>query len=165
MQQERKFDKNQFIGFALIAVLMAAFFYINQPSEEELKERQRQEQLAQQEEQKEAEAVPKADVQTPVQVQNDSTRQVVQAKNHSVESPKIKATFSGKGGYISELLLKEFSAFDSAAKNHKQPLYIIKDGNNKFNLKFKDKSGNEINTAELAFSPTVQNAGARTIVT
>src|SRR5690554_5105259 len=145
MQQERKFDKNQFIGFALLAVLMAAFFYINQPSEEELKERQRQEQLAQAEAEKETETARETEAQAPLQVQNDSTVQVVEARDHSVENAKIKATFSGKGGYISELLLKEFSAFDSTAKDHKQSLYIIKEGNNKFNLKFSDKSGNEIN--------------------
>lgn len=165
MQQERKFDKNQFIGFALLAVLMAAFFYINQPSEEELKERQRQEQLAQAEAEKETETARETEAQAPLQVQNDSTVQVVEARDHSVENAKIKATFSGKGGYISELLLKEFSAFDSTAKDHKQSLYIIKEGNNKFNLKFSDKSGNEINTAQLAFSPSVQNTGSKTIVT
>lgn len=163
MQQERKFDKNTFIGFALIAVLMAAFFYINQPSEEELKERQRQEQLAQQKQNETQD--PQTTVQTPLQVQGDSVAQVVQSKDHTLENNKIKATFSGKGGHISELLLKEFTAFDSAAKDHKQPLYIIKDGNNKFNLKFKDKSGNEINTSQLAFTPTVQSTGSKTIVT
>lgn len=165
MQQERKFDKNQFIGFALLAVLMAAFFYINQPSEEEIKERQRQEQLAQAEEQKEKETVQITEASNPLQVQSDSAMQVINSKDHTVENSKIKAKFSGKGGYISELLLKEFSAFDSTAKDHKQALYIIKDGNNKFNLKFSDKSGNEINTSQLAFSPSVQNTGLKTIVT
>ncbi|MFA7687878.1 MAG: membrane protein insertase YidC [Moheibacter sp.] len=165
MQQERKFDKNQFIGFALIAVLMAAFFYINQPSEEELRELQQKEQLAAQQEQNIPEAAQVDSARTSVQTPADTTAKSVQPKDYAVENPKIKATFSGKGGYISELLLKEFSAFDSAAKDHKRPLYIIKDGNNEFNLKFKDKSGNEINTAQLAFSPSVQNAGSKKIVT
>src|SRR5690606_25201817 len=119
MQQERKFDKNTLIGFALIAVLMAAFFYINQPSEEELKERQQQEQLeAQKQQEAETAQVQNTQADLPLQVQQDSTGTVVAAKDHSVENDKIKATFSGKGGYISELLLKEFSAFDSAAKDH-----------------------------------------------
>lgn len=165
MQQERKFDKNTIIGFSLIAVLMAAFFYLNQPSEEELKERQREEQLAAQKQEEKTAKPETAQVNSPLQVQNDSTGQAVQLKNHSVENPKIKATFSGKGGYISELQLKEFSAFDSAAKDHKQPLFLIRNGNNKFNLKFKDKTGNEINTSQLAFSPSVQNTGEKTIVT
>lgn len=165
MQQERKFDKNTFIGFALIAVLMAAFFYLNQPSEEELKERQREEQLAAEKEQNEASQKYIAQANVPAQVLTDSTGAVIQPKNHSIENSKLKVTFSGNGGYISELQLKEFSAFDSAAKDHKQSLFLIKDGNNKFNLKFKDKSGKEINTAQLAFSPTVQNAGSKTIVT
>ncbi len=165
MQQERKFDKNQFIGFALIAVLMAAFFYINRPSEEELKERQREEQLALEKQQKETQTIEAAQPSVPLQIQNDSTSQVISAQDYSLENNKIKATFSGKGGYISELSLKEFSAFDSAAKDHKQPLYIIKDGNNKFNLKFKDKSGNEINSTQLNFAPAVQKTDSKTIVT
>lgn len=165
MQQERKFDKNTFIGFALIAVLMAALFYINQPSEEEKKEHERQEQLALEQQKKEAEPEKQVQPNVPLQVQNDSTGQVIQPKDYSVENPKITAKFSGKGGYISELLMKDYSGFDSAAKNHKQPLYIIKDGNNKFNLKFKDKSGAEINTAQLSFSPTVQKVDSATIVT
>lgn len=165
MQQERKFDKNTIIGFALIAVLMAAFFYLNQPSEEELKERQRQEQLEQEKQTSQAQEQQTAQVNVPAQVLTDSTGAVIQPKNHSIENSKLKVTFSGNGGYISELQLKEFSAFDSAAKDHKQPLFIIKDGNNKFNLKFKDKSGKEINTSQLAFSPTVQSAGSKTIVT
>lgn len=165
MQQERKFDKNTFIGFALIAVLMAALFYINQPSEEEKKEHERQEQLALEQQKKEAEPEKQVQPNVPLQVQNDSTGQVIQPKDYLVENPKITAKFSGKGGYISELLMKDYSGFDSAAKNHKQPLYIIKDGNNKFNLKFKDKSGAEINTAQLSFSPTVQKVDSATIVT
>src|SRR5690606_38798194 len=97
--------------------------------------------------------------------QNDSISKTIEAEDVSAENSKFKETFSGKGGYISELLLKNYSAFDSAAKNHKRDLYLIKDGNNKFNLKFKDKSEREINTSELAFAPTVQKADSVTVIT
>src|SRR5690606_3726780 len=98
-------------------------------------------------------------------IQKDSISPNLVAKDFSTENQKFKIKFSGRGGYISELLMKEYSAFDSAATNHKRALYLIKDGNNQFNLKFKDKSGKEINTADLSFSPIVQKADSVTVVT
>jgi len=165
MQQERKFDKNTIIGFALMAILFIAYFYINQPSKEELKEIEKQEQLAQQKLEKQKDSLALAQKQEMAQPQNDSISKITEAKDATAENSKFKVTFSGKGGYVSELLLKNYSAFDSAAQNHKRDLYLIKDGNNKFNLKFKDKSGKEINTSELAFTPTVQKADSVTIIT
>ena len=165
MQQERKFDKNTIIAFALMAVLFIAYFYINKPSEEQLKEMEKQEQLAQQKLEKQKDSLALVQKQELAQPQNDSISKSIVAKDIAVENNKFKVTFSGKGGYVSELMLKNYSAFDSAADNHKRDLYLIKDGNNKFNLKFKDKSGKEINTAELAFAPTVQKADSVTIIT
>jgi len=162
MQQERKFDKNTLIAFLLMGALLMGYFYINKPSEEELKERERQEQL-QAQKQKESDSI--ASIQQPLQTATDSTVVAIKAEDFETETEKFKIGFSGKGGYISELLLKEYSAFDENAKDHKQDLYLINKGNNLFNLKFKDKSGREINTADLAFAPTVQKAGAVTIVT
>jgi len=165
MQQERKFDKNTVIGFVLMAILFIAYFYINRPSEEQLKEIQKQEQLAQQKLEKQKDSLALVQKQELAQPQNDSISKTIEAEDVSAENSKFKVTFSGKGGYVSELLLKNYSAFDSAAKNHKRELYLVKDGNNKFNLKFKDKSGKEINTSELAFAPTVQKADSVTVIT
>jgi len=165
MQQERKFDKNTVIGFVLMAILFIAYFYINRPSEEQLKEIEKQEQLAQQKLERQKDSLALVQKEELAQPQNDSISKTIEAKDVSAENSKFKVTFSGKGGYVSELLLKNYSAFDSAAKNHKRELYLIKDGNNKFNLKFKDKSGKEINTSELAFAPTVQKADSVTVIT
>lgn len=165
MQQERKFDKNTIIGFALMAILFIAYFYINQPSEEELREIEKQEQLAQQKLEQQKDSLALVQQQAPVQEQNDSVVQAVDSKDVTAENDKFKVTFSGKGGHVSELLLKNYSAFDSETENHKRDLYLIKDGNNQFNLKFKDQSGKEINTSELAFAPTVQKADSVTVIT
>ncbi len=165
MQQERKFDKNTIIGFALMAILFITYFYINQPSKEELKEIEKQEQLAQQKLDKQKDSLALVQKQELVQPQNDSIAKTIEAQDATAENAKFKVTFSGKGGHISELLLKNYSAFDSAAENHKRNLYLIKDGNNQFNLKFKDNSGKEINTSGLAFAPTVQKADSVTVIT
>ncbi|MCF0160389.1 MAG: hypothetical protein HUJ99_06325, partial [Bacteroidaceae bacterium] len=39
-------DKNSLIGFALMGVVLVAFSYYNQPSQEEIRERQRQDSIA-----------------------------------------------------------------------------------------------------------------------
>lgn len=167
MQQERKFDKNTLIAIILMGVFMFGFMYFNQPSEEELKEKARQEQLAAQKEKEAQEAVAQLQSQTPT-AQVDSTATapvVVKAEDFETENEHFNVKFSGKGGYISELLLKDFSAFDENAADHKKPMYLIGENNNKFNLRIKDKAGRDINTSELSFAPTVQKTGDVTIVT
>jgi YidC/Oxa1 family membrane protein insertase len=164
MQQERKFDKNTLIAIILMGLLMFGYMYLSQPSEEELKEKAKQEQLAAQKAKEEKENVAKLQSQA-VKSTVDSTLVVAKAEDFTTENEHFKIKFSGKGGYISELLLKDFSAFDASAEDHKKPMYLIGDNNNKFNLKIKDKSGRDINTSELAFAPSVQKTGEVTVVT
>lgn len=165
MQQERKFDKNTLIAILLMGALLIGYFYINKPSEEELKEIEKQEQLANQEKQNEQDSLTLVQQNQTGQVLQDSTAVLAEAKDYTTKNSKFQVKFSGKGGYISELLLEKYSAFDKNAEDHKKPLYLIHDGNNKFNLKFKDKSGREINTSGLSFSPEVQKSDSTTIVT
>jgi YidC/Oxa1 family membrane protein insertase len=164
MQQEKRFDKNTLIAIILMGLMMFGYIYISQPSEEELKEKAKQEQLAATKAKEEKEAA--ANVQSqPIINPADSTVVVAKAEDFATENENFNIKFSGKGGYISELLLKDFSAFDETAENHKKPMYLIGQNNNKFNLKIKDKSGRDINTSELSFAPTVQKSGDVTIVT
>lgn len=164
MQQEKKFDKNTLIAIILMGVMMLGYIYISQPSEEELKEKAKQEQLAAQKEKEQKEVV--AEIQSNAVVNPaDSTVVVAKSEDFKTQNDNFEIKFSGKGGYISELKLKDFSAFDENADDHKKPMYLIADGNNSFNLKIKDKSGRDINTSELSFTPTVQNTGDVTVVT
>ena len=166
MQQEKRFDKNTLVALILMGVLLLGYFYLNQPSEEELKEQAKQEQLAKEKNsQKEKDSVAAVTNNSAANAPTDSTVLIAEAKDFEAENAKFKVKFSGKGGNISQLLLKEYSAFDENAADHKQPLYLIKDGNNEFNLNFKDKSGREVNTSTLAFSPSVQKSDSVTIVT
>lgn len=165
MQQEKRFDKNTLVAFILMGALLLGYFYLNQPSEEELKERERQEQLAKETAEKPKDSLSVSQKQDSVEIQKDSAIVLTEAKDFETENEKFKVKFAGKGGGISQLLLKEFSAFDANSADNKQPLYLIKDGNNAFNLKFKNKTGREINTSGLAFSPSVQKMDSTTIVT
>ena len=163
MQQEKKFDKNTLVAFILMGALLLGYFYISQPSEEELKERARLEQLAREEVESQKDTATSVQ-QIPVEV-SDTTILIAEAKDFETENSKFKVKFAGKGGSISELMLKEYSAFEENAEDHKKPLYLMNEGNNKFNLKFKDKSGREIHTSELSFSPSVKKSDSVSIVT
>lgn len=165
MQQERKFDKNTLVAFILMGALLLGYFYISQPSEEELKERAKQEQLAREKAESQKDTVAAVQSNGQISTTSDSAVLVAEAKDFEAENSKFKVKFAGKGGMISELLLKEYSAFEENSEDHKMPLYLIKDGNNEFNLKFKDKSGREIHTSQLAFSPSVQKSDSVTIIT
>lgn len=168
MQQEKKGDKNTLLAMLLMGALLMGYFYLNKPSEEELKERQKQEQIVDQ-------MVNPAKDTTAALVQNQLQQTVnpedslagptaIEAKDFSAENEKFKVKFAGKGGYITELELVEYTAFSEFNEDHRQALFLINDGNNKFNLKFKDTSGREINTADLSFVPSVKESDSQTIV-
>ncbi|MFA7449035.1 MAG: membrane protein insertase YidC [Weeksellaceae bacterium] len=167
MQQEKKGDKNTLIAMLLMGALLMGYFYLNKPSEEELRDRQKQEQIVDQMVNPEKDTAALVQNQTQQTVNPEDSLAgptVIEAKDFSAENEKFKVKFSGKGGYITELELVEYTAFSEFAEDHRQALFLINDGNNKFNLKFKDTSGREINTADLSFVPSVKEADSQTIV-
>lgn len=161
MQQERKPDNNTFIAMLLMGALLLGYLFLNKPNEQEL-EKQKQEQI----DDKKVENIQKktAELNQP-NIQSDSTVVVVKSEDYRVENPKFDLNISGKGGYISELKLKNYTAYSEKSKDHKESLYLIKQGNNNFNIEIKAKDGKTINTSELAFAPTVQKHDSLTIVT
>ena len=54
MQQEKKFDFNQTIGFILIAILFGVFYFLNKPSDEQIEEQKKELVQKQQQEKKQA---------------------------------------------------------------------------------------------------------------
>ena len=159
MQQERKPDNKTFLAMLLMGALLLGYMYMNRPNEETS--------VAQQE-QVSAESPANENNENTTVVQPATTDSVVvkaEAEDYKMESPKFNVKFSGKGGFISELELKEYSAFSNSSENHKKPLFLISEGNNDFNLEIKDKNGKPINTSELSFSPVVQSHDSITVVT
>ncbi len=75
----------------------------------------------------------------------------------TIESDKLKVTFSTKGGRIIEVEMKDYQKFDGT------PLVIV-NGNHSINLFFEHLS-KRINLNELFFNSTVRNYGDSTSIT
>lgn len=159
MQQEKKFDFNQTIGFILIAILFGVFYYLNKPSEEQV-EKQKKELVQKQEQAKKQEQLNKTASQKLFE-EVDTT----QAKDVEVSNDKIKVKFSPKGAQISDVQIIGYDAYNVKKDGHKDPLHLIQEGSNTFNLSFKSKQGAVINVSDLIFVPQVQKNANNTIVT
>lgn len=171
--QGKKFDKNTVLAFLLMGALLLGYMYMTKPTEEQLREREQQEQLAreqasqpQEEEVTEVAEEVIAEIEDSQDAVADSTEVVVKAEDAEIESSKFKLVLDGEGGRIKSLMLKGYYAYDdSDDQNHQKPLYLIEHGKNHFDLKFKDASGKTVHTADLAFSPTVEEKDSLTVVT
>tara|TARA_R110002050_G_scaffold24083_3_gene64323 strand:+ start:98519 stop:100411 length:1893 start_codon:yes stop_codon:yes gene_type:complete len=174
--EEKKLDINSIIGFVLIFGILAYMLWQNQPSPEELEAQEKAKQ-----EQVEAEQKSKAQEQTKVVTADDflvgskiDSLQQIKLKNklgafaysaiHSsneetvVESDLLALKFNNKGGYLSEVKLKQFVNYDSV------PIYLIKDNNASFNINFGTTDSRILNTKDLPFIPSVTKNGDVTIV-
>ncbi|MFV0564518.1 MAG: membrane protein insertase YidC [Flavobacteriaceae bacterium] len=175
--EEKKLDLNSVIGFVLIFGILMFMLWQNQPSQEELEaqEKAKQEQVEAQQkaqEQQDTLTTTAQDFQQPEQL-SDSLK-LVGLKNKlgafaysaikttegetAVESDILALKFSNKGGYLSEVKLKEFVDFNN------QPIYLIKDGNANFNINFGTTDSRILNTKDLLFEPTVTKNGDITVV-
>ncbi|MFD2541984.1 membrane protein insertase YidC [Lacinutrix gracilariae] len=176
--EEKKLDLNSIIGFILIFGILVYMMYTNQPTPEELEaqEKAKQEQV---EATKEVENQESTLVTTAEDYSVTSTTdslQLVALKNKLgafayastlpsatnketvVETEKFSLKFSNKGGYLSEVKLKEFVDYDSI------PIYLIKEGNTNFNISFNTADNRNLNTQDLFFEPSVTKNGENTIV-
>ncbi|WP_298552248.1 membrane protein insertase YidC [uncultured Algibacter sp.] len=172
--EEKKLDINSIIGFVLIFGILAYMLWQNQPSPEELEaqEKAKQEQVEAEQKEKEETLVTTATDYT-VGSGVDSL-QMIQLKNKLgafaysasqsndketvVESDLLALKFSNKGGYLSEVRLKQFVDYDSI------PIYIIKDNNASFNINFGTTDSRILNTKDLPFVPQVTKNGNVTVV-
>tara|TARA_R110000868_G_scaffold97101_7_gene267143 strand:- start:4533 stop:6422 length:1890 start_codon:yes stop_codon:yes gene_type:complete len=174
--EEKKLDINSIIGFVLIFGILAYMLWQNQPTPEELETQEKAKQ-----EQVEAENKAKALEQTKVTTAQDFSQenvsdsiQLINLKNKlgafaysgskasntetTVESDLLALKFSNKGGYLSEVKLKQFVDYDSL------PIYIIKDNNAVFNINFGTTDSRILNTKDLFFEPTVTKNEGVTII-
>ncbi len=174
--EEKKLDLNSIIGFVLIFGILAYMLWQNKPSPEELEAQEKAKQ-----EQVEAEKKTKEQEQTLVTTANDyavgsdaDSLQVIQLKNKLgafaysalqssnketvVESDLYALKFSNKGGYLSEVRLKQFVDYDSI------PIYLIKDNNASFNINFGTTDSRILNTKDLPFVSSVTKNGDVTLV-
>lgn len=159
--QEKKFDKNQLIGFVLMLAIFAGYWFLTKPTEEEI-EKAKQEQLAkEQEEAKANSAVKNTDIAV---VDSLSPNSNVAQQTFTLENDKMLLEFSNLGAQLSKVQLKEYQAYDKASSNHEKPLYLINNNNANFALKINDKQGRTLDLSKRAFQAT-QNGNSITFTT
>jgi len=178
--ENKKFDLNSLIGFLLIGGILIWMLYLNKPSEEEVlaEEAKIEAEAAQAEKDRRAKdttTLTEATEEMAVTSSSDSLAMVaLQSKLGSfaysgsllsatgattvIENDVLYLEVSNKGGYISEARLKNFKTFDSI------PVYLIKDGNASFNLKFVSEN-RTLNTKDLFFEPSLSQNGENQVLT
>ena len=172
--EEKKFDKQSMIGFLLIGAILLFMLWQNQPTEEELAaEQAKQEQveaaktspLAAEPSEKTETAVPQDDSLALARYKAtlgsfaySATLPSATDKVTEIENEVLALKVSNKGGFITEARLKNFKSYDSV------PVYLIKDGNTRFNLNFSTSDNRTLNSENMYFEPTLSQEGENQVL-
>ncbi|MFN7099554.1 MAG: membrane protein insertase YidC [Flavobacterium sp.] len=172
--EQKKFDLNSIIGFALIFVILAYIAYTNQPDPKVVAaEKAQKELLIQKAKAKEIEikAVEKAAM--AVATTGDSTQLAQLQKSlgsfaysatlpsakggvTTLENEVLKLTIANKGGYIVEATLKGFEKYK---KGSGEIVQLIKDNNASLNVQLITNDNRTLNTKDLYFEPSLTKIG------
>ena len=149
-------DKNTVIGLVIIFLILIGFSYLNRPSEEQVREMQRQDSIARVEKQK----MEIAAVQRQLEMEAAANGNAAGIKRDSVfmhdsleellytlENNKIKLNISTRGGRITIVDLKEYRTHDSL------PLVLWKEKESVLGMNFYAQN-KEINTENFLFVPS-----------
>ena len=158
-------DKNNIIGFLLIAAVLIGFSWYNQPSAEEQRaafvkdsieqvNKSQSEKAAQMEKNKRQQAEKQ-------KVLSDTTSLFHKALTGNVErivlkNKKVELTFSSKGAYVEQAVIKGYVGHNIKVKNgsaDKKNLILFGDADQSISYLLNAKETN-INTAELYFVPS-----------
>ena len=170
--EEKKFDIQSLIGFFLIGAILIWMLY-NNSFEGDQPETTKETTTEQIEETPTTTAAP---LQENVQGNLQDSTALAQAQKElgafgysaalesatntstTISNDVLELTIDNKGGYISEAHLTQFKSYDSI------PIYLIKDGNASFNLKFTTTDGRLLATENMYFEPTVSQSGQNTVL-
>ncbi|MCX2719998.1 membrane protein insertase YidC [Lentiprolixibacter aurantiacus] len=163
--EEKKLDVKSIIGFVLIFAILIFWFYLNQPTQEELEAQQaQQEQVEEQQNPEEQEATtvleqPAVDLQDSVALANYQKSiggfQFTPAREGftTLENDMLYLEVSNQGGQITEARMKQFVTYDSI------PVYLVRDGNADFNLSFTTTDNRVMQSNTLFFEPELTKNG------
>lgn len=149
-------DKNTIIGLVIIFLILIGFSYFNRPSEEQMREMQRQDSIARVEQQKMEIAAAKRQQEMEAAAHgnasgiiNDSVfmQDSLAEQLYTLENDKIKLNISTRGGRITIVDLKEYRTHDSL------PLVLWKEKETVLGMNFYAQN-QEINTEKLLFVPS-----------
>jgi YidC/Oxa1 family membrane protein insertase len=171
--EEKKFDKNSIIGFALIfGIIMWMMYNSQKTAQEEQAQKIKQEKIDKAKKAKEV--ATKQVLQTVVDTSVSDTVKLQKLSGalgsfaYSATLPSAKESFTtienelvtlkiaNKGGYIAEAVLKNYKKFE---KNSGQLVELIKNNNANFNLELQTKDNRVLNTKDLFFEPTLTKNG------
>ncbi|MBV1924762.1 MAG: membrane protein insertase YidC [Flavobacteriaceae bacterium] len=182
--EEKKFDINTIIGFVLIAAILLFMLWKNQPTPEEIEaqkaekakiEKLEEEKLAEEkakssnditleEATKEITSVNSGDSLALTKLQSrlgsfaySGTLASAKENTTVIENDLLYITVSNKGGYITEVKLKNETIYNGS------PVYLIKDGNSTMNLQFSSEN-RVLNSEDLYFEPTVSSNGENSVL-
>ena len=173
--EQRKFDLNSIIGFALIFVILIFIMYQNQPDPKVVAaEKAQKELLIKEAKAKELEAKTVAKATVAVAATGDSTQLAQLQKTlgnfaysatlpsakaglTTIENELVKLTIANKGGYIVEATLKKFEKFK---KGSGELVQLVKDNNANLNVQLLTSDNRTLNSKDLYFEPTLTKVGA-----
>ena len=177
--EQKKFDLNSIIGFALIFVILVFIMYQNQPDPKVVAaEKAQKELLIREAKAKELEAKTVAKATVTVATTGDSTQLAQLQKTlgnfaysatlpsakagvTTIENDLVKLTIANKGGYIVEATLKQFEKFK---KGSGQLVQLVKDNNANLNVQLLTSDNRTLNSKDLYFEPTLTKVGADQIL-
>ena len=155
--EEKKFDVKSIIGFVLIFILLLWVMNNNRPTQEELAKRKaEQEQAA-------AAKIPQNNTATAATADlgafaYGNAQATAKDGVTVIENKDVKLTINNKGGDLKEVLIKQFKTYES------MPVYLIKDKNAIFALNFKTTQGQELNTQQLYFEPSLSQKDGKQLL-
>ncbi|MBG6185956.1 membrane protein insertase YidC [Flavobacterium sp. CAN_S2] len=177
--EQKKFDLNSIIGFALIFGILVFIMYQNQPDPKVVAaEKAQKELLIREAKAKELEAKTVAKATVAVAATGDSTQLAQLQKTlgnfaysatlpsaksgvTTIENDLVKLTIANKGGYIVEATLKQFEKFK---KGSGQLVQLVKDNNANLNVQLLTSDNRTLNSKDLYFEPTLTKVGADQIL-
>ncbi len=176
--EEKKFDKNAIIGFALI-FLIVMWMMFNSRQNEIKEQTAKSKQVKIDKANKAKEIRTKQIVATVIDSTVSDTVKLQKLAGtlgsfaYSATLPSAKDSFTtiqndlvsikiaNKGGYIAEATLKNYKKFH---KNSGQLVNLIKNNNANFNLELQTKDNRVLNTKDLFFEPTLSKSGNNQIL-
>lgn len=148
-------DRNQIIGFSLLAVLLIGYIVYNnsaQKNNQELKKQQKtQDSLAQVKARQQQPGTDSAAGPTPADTLSDSMRRMLPpgmngtAQELTLENKDLSLRFTTKGAHPTAALLKDYTTYD------KKPLYLFNGAGNELSLVLPYDNGRSTNA--LYFTP------------
>nr|WP_314840025.1 membrane protein insertase YidC [uncultured Flavobacterium sp.] len=173
--EQKKFDLNSIIGFALIFVILIFIMYQNQPDPKVVAAEKAQKALQIKEAKAKALEVKKVEIAAQAVAATGDTTQLAQLEKSlgsfaysatlpsakasvtTIENDLVKLTIANKGGYIVEATLKEYEKFK---KGSGQLVELIKDNNANLNVQLVTLDNRTLNTKDLYFEPSLTKIGA-----